>query len=353
MPRKLWQSRSRVYRVVRGILPGDGPGNLGGTLVFTTNEPTTGYAPVAFTRSLPPDWRHELRDHLRQRHAQRNPGHGHRHSPACHEGLRQRRSRVYRVVRGILAGDGPGNLGGTLQFTTNEPASGYAPVGSYLITPSGLTSSTYIVTFVPGTLSVTPAPLAVTANPATKTYGSADPAFTVSYLGFVPNEGPGNLSGTLHFVTNEPGSGNAAVGSYQVTPSGLTSNNYAITFFNGALSVTPAALTVTANYATKAYGSPDPAFTASYVGLATGDTPASLGGTLLFATNEPASGYAPVGFYQVTPSGLTSTNYTVTFAGGTLDVVPATLTVTANGVTKTYAARGPDLHGVVCGLRVG
>ncbi len=44
-------------------------------------------------------------------------------------------------------------LGGTLAFTT--AATSTSPVGIYSVTPSGLTSSNYGITFVPGTLTVT------------------------------------------------------------------------------------------------------------------------------------------------------------------------------------------------------
>src|SRR5207247_907042 len=96
------------------------------------------------------------------------------------------------------------------------------------------------------------------------------------------------------------------VGNYAITPSGLTSSNYTITFVNGNLAVTPASLTVTANNATKVYGQPNPAFSASYSGFVNGDTSASLGGTLTFTTLATAA--SPVGNYGVTPGGLTSGN---------------------------------------------
>ena len=38
------------------------------------------------------------------------------------------------------------------------------------IAPSGVSSTNYTIGFVPGNLTVTPAPLTVTANPSTKLY---------------------------------------------------------------------------------------------------------------------------------------------------------------------------------------
>ena len=50
---------------------------------------------------------------------------------------------------------------------------------------------------------------------------------------------------------------------------------------------------MTADDAARAYGQPNPAFSATYAGLVNGDTPASLGGALTFAT--PAAAASPVG----------------------------------------------------------
>src|SRR5262249_42599196 len=84
---------------------------------------------------------------------------------------------------GFVNGDTPAVLGGTLSCTTTAtPAS---PVGNYPITCSGQTSSTYAITYMPGTLSVTQAPLAIVANNATRPYGSANPPFTVTANGLL------------------------------------------------------------------------------------------------------------------------------------------------------------------------
>src|SRR5207302_6077586 len=116
------------------------------------------------------------------------------------------------------------------------------------------------------------------------------PAPLPSYAGFVNGDTPGSLGGTLTFGTAATAA--SPVGSYPVTPGGLTSGNYTITFVNGNLSVTPAGLTVTANNATKIYGQPNPGFSAGYSGFVNGDTAGSLGGTLTFST--PATTNSPV-----------------------------------------------------------
>ena len=245
---------------------------------------------------------------------------------------------------GFANGDGPASLGGTLSFTTLATAS--SPVGTYGVTPGGLNSTNYTVTFLVGTLTVTPAPLTVTAVNSGKVYGSDNPAFTTSYSGFVNGDSPGSLRGVLTFLT-AAGSGSPA-GSYAVTPGGLSSPNYAITFVAGTLSVTPAPLTVTTAASSKVYGQPNPVFSANYSGFVNGDGPASLGGALVFSTAAAAA--SAVGSYPVTPSGLTSANYAITFVAGTLAVTPAPLTITADHKTRAFGVANPPFSATYAGF---
>ena len=75
-----------------------------------------------------------------------------------------------------------------------------------------MANSNYTLTFVPGTLTISKAPLSVTADAKSKTYGAADPGFTVSYLGFVNSETPAVLGGTLALAADHAtNSGNVSV----------------------------------------------------------------------------------------------------------------------------------------------
>src|SRR5207248_3060385 len=161
---------------------------------------------------------------------------------------------------GFVNGDTASVLGGSLSLSNGATAS--SGVGSYAITPSGLTSNDYSIVFVDGSLSVTPASLTITAVDATKVYGQANPTFTVGYSGFVNGDTASALGGTLTLGTGATAS--SGVGSYAITPSGLSSSNYTITFVVGSLLVTPASLTISAVDASKVYGQANPTFTASY-----------------------------------------------------------------------------------------
>ena len=90
------------------------------------------------------------------------------------------------------------------------------------------------------TLVIAKAALRVRANHHTKIYGNADPAFTVTYQGFVGNDNASDLSGVLAFdrIAGEN------IGTYILTPRGLLSDDYEITFENGNLEITPKQLTI-------------------------------------------------------------------------------------------------------------
>lgn len=81
--------------------------------------------------------------------------------------------------------------------------------------------------------------LTVTAEDKSVTCGEAAPAYTASYNGFVGGETEAVLGGTLAFACDYTTS--SAAGDYTITPSGLTSDNYTITFQTGTLTATAAA----------------------------------------------------------------------------------------------------------------
>ena len=84
------------------------------------------------------------------------------------------------------------------------------------------------------------------------------------------------------------------------------------------------------------YGAPLPAFSATGSGFVNGDSMASLTGTLGFTTTATAS--SAVGGYPITPNGVSSANYTIAFANGTLTVVRAS--------TATAVAASPNPDGL-------
>jgi len=197
------------------------------------------------------------------------------------------------TVGGLQFSDTPASaLTGALVRATGETVAG----SPYAITRGTLAaSSNYALSFTGNTLIISKAPLAVNADAKTKVYGAADPALTATFTGFVNGESLAVLDGTLS-VVRVPGE---KVGSYLITPGGLTSENYAINFNSGPLAITKAALSVTADGKTKVHGAAEPAFTATYSGFVNNDTPAAVGGTLTFTRNPGEA----IGSYLITPGG--------------------------------------------------
>jgi hypothetical protein len=91
-----------------------------------------------------------------------------------------------------------------------------------------------------------------------------------------------------------------------------------VTVTPGTLVVEKAALVITADDATRQAGQPNPAFSARYQGLVLGEESGVLTTPVVLTTTATAK--SPAGAYAIVPSGATATNYSITFASGTLTV---------------------------------
>jgi hypothetical protein len=209
--------------------------------------------------------------------------------------------------------------------------------GPYAITPSGATGGTfnpgnYTITYLDGALAVTPAPLTIRADDATKVYGTI---FTPAGTAFTTPVAPRNGE-TVGSVTEVSPAGTpptaAVPGPYAITPSGATGGtftpgNYTITYLDGALAVTPAPLTIRADDASKVFGTiyvpPGTAFTTPVAprnGETVGSVTATSPGSVASAT-EPGSPY-PITPSNATGGTFTPANYDITYVSGLLTVVP-------------------------------
>ena len=123
------------------------------------------------------------------------------------------------------------------------------------------------------------APLTVTAKDHSIKYGEAPANNGVTYSGFAADETENVLGGTLAFDYTYAVGNN--VGSYDITPNGLTSDNYNITFVKGTLSVDKAKVTYTAPTAN------NPTYTGSMQELLTAGT--VNGGKMVFSFDKEGS----------------------------------------------------------------
>jgi hypothetical protein len=222
-------------------------------------------------------------------------------------------------------------------------------VGTYPITAAvgTLASSNYSFTYTNGSLIIGKASLTVTADDKSKTFGAANPALTLTYTGFKLGQviGTSGITGTPTISTTANAS--SGVGTYPITviQGTMASTNYSFTFVNGTLTVNKAVLTVTADNKTKTYGAANPSFTATFTGFVNGQTLATSGVSGSAAMTTTADATSPVGAYPISiaEGTLAATNYSFTYANGTLTVGKATITVTAANQSKLYGEPLPAL----------
>ena len=213
----------------------------------------------------------------------------------------------------------------------------------YPITPSaavGTGLANYTISYVDGALTVTRATLAINATDQTKPYGAA---FTFTGTEFTTSGlAPGDTVTAVTLVSpGAPATALASGSPYPIIPSAAVGTglaNYDISYVNGAMTVTPAALTITATGQTKAYGT---AFTFSGTEFTVSGLVGTDAVTSVTLTSAGAAATAPVSGspYAIIPSAAVGTglaNYTITYVDGALTVTPASLTITATGQTKAY-----------------
>jgi filamentous hemagglutinin family protein len=231
-------------------------------------------------------------------------------------------STSFSVTSGTLYGSD--SIAGVTLASAGADAT--ATVSSYAIAASNATGSgvsNYTITYVDGSLSITPAALTITANNRSKTYGNSLPLGTAEFEA----EGLANDDAVSSITLQSAGTGtNATVGSYVITTSnavGSGLSNYTISYVDGNLAVTPAALTITADNQTKRFGTiltlGTSAFTAT--GLRNSD---SISGATLASDGAGPSG--AVGAHAIAASNALGSglgNYTIAYVDGVLTVTAA------------------------------
>jgi hypothetical protein len=130
--------------------------------------------------------------------------------------------------------NGDTNIQSPPSFTTAAVAS--SPLGQYTVTASGAVASNYLISYLPGTLTVGKATLTITAEDKIRQYGQADPAFSFVISGFVQGDNETSLQ-VQPTMTTAAGV-NSPVGEYPIVIGQATSANYDIVYENGTLHIT-------------------------------------------------------------------------------------------------------------------
>ena len=218
---------------------------------------------------------------------------------------------------------GPASLAGNILTITGA--------GTVTVRAAQAGNTTYAATNVDQSFTVSPAALTVSAYSQSKTYGDADPVFTWQITGGALVGGD-TVSGLLSRATGEH------VGNYAIQQGTLTAGtSYTLTFVSADLTISPKAITVTADPKSKVYGDADPALAWQLTGgsLVSGD---SFTGGLTRAAGEN------VGSYAIAQNSLTAgADYTLTFVGANLAISPKAITVTADSKSKVYGDTDPAL----------
>ena len=234
-----------------------------------------------------------------------------------------------------------GSISGTPKITCS--ATKTSSVGTYTIKIEKGSVNNSNVTFVDGTLTITKAPLTITAKSYTRKQGESNPTFDVTYSGFKNSE-------TASVLTQKPtcsttATSSSSPGTYDITVSGASATNYDISYVNGKLTVTQAdAVIVTAINYTREYGEDNPKFSYTTSGAVLTGTP---------SITCSATKTSPVGTYPIKIVQGSVSNYNVTYVDGTLTITKAPLTITAKSYTRKQGESNPTFDVTYSGFKNG
>ena len=188
--------------------------------------------------------------------------------------------------------------------------------GSALITARQAAGEGYPSGEASVNLSIQKRPLNVTPNNEIREYGDPNPAFSVSFSGFINGD---NETAISPFPTaTSSATANSPVGNYNIICSGGSAANYSFNYQNGTLTITQAPLTITAEDKTREQGQENPKFTLVYDGFKNSETAIVL--DVLPTILCEADVDSPVGFYDIVLSGGSDNNYQYTLVNGRLEV---------------------------------
>ncbi len=228
---------------------------------------------------------------------------------------------------GVIGGDSVSlnTASASGSFATKDVGTGKTVTVSGLAL-SGSGAGNYSLTQPTTTANITAAGLTVSGVTANnKTYdGNTSATLNLGSASLVDAVGGDSVSlntasASGSFATKDVGTGKTVTVS-GLTLSGSDAANYSLTQPTASADITAATLTVTADSKTRPYGAANPELTATITGFVGGDTAAVLTGAPSLATGAGAASLP--GPYTITAAlgTLSATNYTFSFADGTLTV---------------------------------
>lgn len=198
------------------------------------------------------------------------------------------------------------------------------------------------------TYEITPLPVVVTANDASKVYGQADPALTVAVADEAGAAKPNDGFDIQYAIEREAGE---AVGSYTITPSGTAEQgNYRVTYASGTFriaasdenTVTVANLVGTTGL-TKVYDG-EPTWVTPTASVAGSTFEYSLDGRTWTAE---APSFTNAGSYAVWVRANAANYETTPAVRATVTINPRPITITVNNASKVRGEADPVFTGSI------
>lgn len=123
----------------------------------------------------------------------------------------------------------------TVRPTVTTTATATSPVGTYAITPANAAAQNYSIAYVGGTLTVTAAQLTASVGDYQRPEGEPNPTFAITYDGFKNGETAAVLQAEPVATTTATPS--SPVGTYPITLSGGSAQNYTFRYVDGTLTI--------------------------------------------------------------------------------------------------------------------
>ena len=223
---------------------------------------------------------------------------------------------------GFVEGESKDNLNGSATYTGEGVTN--TNVGTYNYSVKGYSSQNYTISYQPGTLTITKAPITVNGIVANdKVYdGTTNATINTSYM-LIDNLVEGDIikvkSSTAKFTTTDAGQSKTVELSTEFEGSSIS--NYLITQqASTTAQIIKAPLIVSVNTVSTPYlGVPYQNFTVSYNGFVNGEDENVLDGEIKFIGSGASS--IETGVYDVSANGLVSHNYEIEFEAGVLTII--------------------------------
>ena len=269
--------------------------------------------------------------------------------------ITENKSRIYGAINpeftydyiGLLNGDTQTVITGLPSSTTTATLT--SNIGDYSIITDilSLASTNYTFTKNDGILTVTKAPINVTADDKSKVYGTINPEFTYTISGYQNGENLNSVLGTPNLNSSVDLTSNASTYAIFITLPDIDNSatiltNYDVKLINGLFRVSKSILTLNVTDKSRLYGALEPVFTYTYSGYLNSDSNVTITGTPILSTT--ATIRSNIGTYPITAnvSSLLSTNYTFTQVNGTLTITQAIVNVITENKSRIYGAINPE-----------